>query len=81
MNAPILDAHPHHAGIKRYAVAAAACELLPVPLLDVYAQNQVRRRALRKAASHQGLALDEDQLRALADEELGGAWEIARRLA
>ena len=67
--------------VRRYAVATAACELIPVPLLDVYAQNQVRRLALRKVAERRGIALDEEALRALADEELGGIGAIAKRLA
>ncbi|MCO4744921.1 MAG: hypothetical protein KC912_09030 [Proteobacteria bacterium] len=66
--------------VRRYAVAAAACELIPVPLLDTVAQNQVRRRALTKAASSAGRSLSTEELHALADEPLATGWELVRML-
>ena len=67
--------------VNRYAIAVGACELIPVPLLDTWAQNQVRRAALRDAARAQGVELDPQRLRDLADEDVATPAVVVRRLA
>jgi hypothetical protein len=66
--------------VRRYAVAAAACELIPVPLLDTVAQNRVRRLALAKVAAEAGRELSTEELRTLADEPLETGWRLVRML-
>lgn len=56
--------------VKRHALAVAACEMVPVPLLDTLLQNQVRRNLVRTLAEAQGRALDVESIGALADEPL-----------
>ena len=67
--------------VRRYALAAAACELIPVPLFDTYCQNQIRRAALSHVAETTGQDLEPGRLHELADEEIGGAATVAKRLA
>lgn len=56
--------------IKRHAAAVAACELVPVPLLDTVLQNLVRRSLVRTLAESRGVTLEPYEIQALADEDL-----------
>ena len=51
---------------RRHAAAVALCELVPLPVLDTWLQNRVRRRLIRVLGS----PLSDDALRTLADEDL-----------
>jgi hypothetical protein len=72
--------------IKRHALAVAACELVPVPLLDTALQNVVRRNLVRGIAETSGLKLEPYEIQALADEELAPAkralvWPVKKLLS
>ncbi len=72
--------------IKRHAFAVAACELVPVPLLDTALQNVVRRSLVRGIAETSGLKLEPYEIQALADEELAPAkralvWPVKKLLS
>ena len=54
--------------VRRHALAIAACELIPVPFADTWAQNRVRRHLVADLAAAQGLSVDAAQLPVLADE-------------
>ena len=56
--------------VKRHAVAVAACELIPIPLLDTMIQNQIRRNLVRNLSDARGLDLAPEFVEVLADEPL-----------
>ncbi|MCB9678982.1 MAG: hypothetical protein H6737_28025 [Alphaproteobacteria bacterium] len=59
-----------HRGTRRTVFAVAAAELVPVPLLDTWLQNQARRWLVRTVAGDRAVPLTEDEVRALADAPL-----------
>jgi hypothetical protein len=60
----------------RYSIAVLAAELLPVPLLDTFVQNRLRRRLVRIEAERHGVPLPDDTIRAMADEPMLDPWRI-----
>ena len=64
-------------GVRRTLTAVAAAELVPVPLLDTWLQNQARRWLVRTIAHDQGIALTDDTVHALSDEPLAPAKRLA----
>jgi len=63
--------------VRRHALAITAAELLPVPLLDTWTQNRVRRHLVRTVSEARGQQLSDDEVHALADEP----YDPVRRLA
>ena len=55
--------------VGRYVVGVAACELIPLPVLDTFVENRVRRAMVRAQAHRHGVALDPAVVAALADKE------------
>ena len=58
--------------LGRYALVVALCELIPIPFLDAWIENRVRRRMVRKILSQHGVQLDDAQLALLADATSAG---------
>lgn len=58
--------------LGRYALLVSLCELVPVPLLDGWIEDQLRRRMMRRIARRHGVDLDAEQLSRLADSPWGG---------
>ena len=58
--------------VGRYAVLIAMCELIPIPIVDGMVENRLRRALVRAQAARHELALDEEQVRLLADRPSGG---------
>lgn len=56
----------------RYALLTTLCTLIPVPFLDTYAENRVRRSLVRQIAARHEVILEEAAVRALADLPSGG---------
>ncbi len=54
--------------VRRHAVAVAAAELIPVPFLDTWVQNRLRRRLVLRAAAARGETLTEEVVAVRADE-------------
>ncbi len=54
--------------VRRHALAIAAAELIPLPLVDTWVQNRLRRRLVLRAAAAQGEALSDEAVAVLADE-------------
>ena len=67
--------------VRRHALAVAACELIPVPLLDTLAQNEVRRHLVRRVAEARGQTLTQEQVVALADQPMDTVGRVVRGLA
>jgi hypothetical protein len=65
---------------RRHALAVAACELIPIPLVDTLAQNEVRRSFVRRVAKTRGQTLSADEVSALADQPLDTASRVVRGL-
>ncbi|MCA9489477.1 MAG: hypothetical protein KC621_06125 [Myxococcales bacterium] len=66
--------------LGRYALVVALCELIPIPLLDGWVENRVRRRMVRLITTRHGIALDDAQVALLADASgagcMGCFWAI-----
>lgn len=58
--------------LGRYALLVALVGLLPVPLLDTWLENRLRRRLVRSLARRAGRELAEDDLAVLGDLPPGG---------
>lgn len=54
--------------VRRHALAIAAAEMIPVPLVDTWVQNRLRRRLVLRAASLRGEQLSAEVLAVRADE-------------
>jgi len=67
-----LDPDPMLVG--RYAALVAACDLIPLPLLDLWVENRVRRALVRAQAQRCDVVLDEPTVALLADRNSGGCW-------
>jgi len=66
--------------VRRHALAVAACELIPVPLLDTLAQNEVRRRLVRTVAEARGATLTDGEVASLADQPMDTVGRVVRGL-
>jgi len=51
----------------RYALLTSLCALIPVPFLDTFAENRVRRALVRRVAADQGVTLPPSDVKAVAD--------------
>lgn len=58
--------------LGRYALVVALCELIPIPLLDGWVENRVRRRMVRLITTRHGVVLDDAQIALLADASSAG---------
>jgi len=63
--------------VRRHAVAIAAAELIPVPFVDTWVQNRLRRRMVRKAVVLAGGEATPEVIAVRADE----AYAPVRRAA
>jgi len=62
--------------VSRYALLVALCELIPVPLLDGWVSNLVRRRLTHVQLAQHGQSLPSKDVRMLADAGAGGCLGI-----
>ena len=72
-------------GARRATVLVVGCAAFPVPLVDTWLQNAVRRWFVGRLSAERGLGLSDAQIAALADEPLAPGrrmlgW-LAKRLA
>ncbi|MEQ1567935.1 MAG: hypothetical protein ABMA64_20010 [Myxococcota bacterium] len=58
--------------LGRYGLLVALCALIPVPILDGWVENHLRRRLARKIAQRHGRTLEPEALALLADAPSGG---------
>jgi hypothetical protein len=58
--------------IVRYAVLAALCTLIPLPIVDGWAENMMRRRLIRRIGERHGVSFVPADLSMLADSGAGG---------
>jgi len=56
----------------RFAFLASLCALIPVPFLDTFTENRVRRALVRRVAADQGVTLSPEEVSTLADLPSGG---------
>lgn len=54
--------------VRRHALAIAAAELIPVPLVDTWVQNRLRRRLVLRAAAARGEKPSDEVIAVRADE-------------
>lgn len=64
--------------IGRYALMTALTEFIPVPLLDGFVENVLRRRLVRRLAQDAGVGLSDDDVRILADAPSSGCLGLVR---
>ena len=62
--------------VSRYALLVALCELIPVPLLDGWVSNLVRRRLTHVQLAQHGQSLPSKDVRMLSDAGAGGCLGI-----
>jgi hypothetical protein len=58
--------------LGRYALLVALCELIPVPLLDSWVANLLRRRLVRAQLEARGVELEPAEIKLLGDAVSGG---------
>lgn len=58
--------------VGRYALLASLCALIPVPFVDTWFENRLRRRLVRKVARRHGIELAPADLARLGDLPSGG---------
>jgi hypothetical protein len=58
--------------VGRYALLAGLCDLIPLPIVDRWAANVLRRRMVRGVARRHGVELPPDALSTLGDAAGGG---------
>lgn len=64
--------------LARYALLVALCALIPVPLVDRWVENALRRRLVRHQARRHGLELPVEAVRVLGDAPSGGCLGLLR---
>jgi hypothetical protein len=58
--------------VGRYALLAGLCALIPIPVVDVWFENALRRRMVRGVALRRGVTLPPADLATLGDAGTGG---------
>lgn len=69
---------PDLALAARYALLATLCALIPVPFLDTFAENRVRRALVRQIAARHDTTLPPEAVRVVADLPSGGCWGMVK---
>ncbi len=64
--------------LGRYALLVALTALIPVPILDSWVENRLRRRLTRLIAARHGVELDDEAIVTLGDAESGGCWGFVK---
>lgn len=62
--------------VVRYALLAASCTWIPIPLVDGWAENKIRQRLTRLVLKDHGVELPTPALRAVANATAGGCLAI-----
>jgi hypothetical protein len=72
-------AHAPDLGLAaRYALLTTLCALIPVPFLDTWAENRVRRTLVRRIAAGHGKELPDEAVRTVADLPSGGCFGMIK---